>query len=113
MPVWFDVPNAGFRPSHDQIAFLQEGRLIAVGKNYVVATFSSGCEVLNVRIPDLRHVEYVLDVEFNVDPLNCSYPIYEAVNKKITGNVVGMTIFGAAYSTGTTLMVEVIAVGPP
>jgi hypothetical protein len=115
MPEWFDVPVA-YRPSHDRVGLLQDGRLIAMGKNYVVTTFprgQGGCEYLNVRIPDLRMVEYVLNVQITTSPLDCTYPIYEAVNKKITGNVVGMTIFGAEFATGTTLTAEVIAIGPP
>lgn len=111
MPTYFDTPD-GYDAA-GQIALTQEGKLIAYGKNYVVTVFTSGCEVLNVRVPDLRAIEYVLNVQFDADPLNCTYPQYEAVNKVITGNVVGMTIYGAAYSSGTTLTVEVIAVGPP
>lgn len=114
MPAYFDTPS-GYN-SHGQIAVLQEGRVIAFGKNYVVTTFprgNGGCEQLNVRVPDLRMIEYILNVQFTVSPLDCTYPQYEAVNKVITGNVVGMTIYGAAFSTGTTLTVEVIAIGPP
>jgi hypothetical protein len=58
-------------------------------------------------------IEHVIHIQFSTDPLSCSQPVYEPLNKKITGNVVGMTIMGAAYSTGTTLTVDVIAVGPP
>lgn len=102
--------------THAWIGSLTQGRHIAMGKNYVVTTFARGpqgsaCEVLNVRVPDLRHIDYVLEVQFTMSPLSCGQPVYEAVNKKITGNVVGMTIFGAAFSTGTTLTAEVIAVG--
>ena len=108
---YFDTPS-GYN-AHGQIAITQEGKLIAFGKNYVVTVFSGGLQVLNVRVPDLRAIEYILNIQFTADPLDCTYPQYEAVNKKITGNVVGMTIYGAAYSTGTTLTVEVVAIGPP
>jgi len=103
--------------SHGQIAVLQDGRVIAYGKNYTEVRFAglgdhaAGCEAINVRVPDLRMIEYVLNVQFHCTPVDCSHPVYEAVNKKITGNVVGMTIFGDA--NGTTLTVEVIAIGPP
>ena len=107
--------------SHDRIAVLQDGRLIAMGKNYLKqADFfhansqPAGCEVINVRIPDLRMIKYVLNVQFFYEIANfCTYPLYEAVNKKITGNVVGMTIFGADNVAGGTLHVEVIGIGPP
>ena len=108
---WFGVPSA-YRPAHDRIAQLLDGRLIAMGKNYLYVTPAT-CEVINVRVPDLRMIEYVLDVEFTVIPLDCDRPIYEAVNKKITGNVVGMTIFTYIQAAGTTIIVEVIAIGPP
>jgi len=111
MPAYFGVP-AGYEPSHDQVGLLQDGRLIAMGKNYLHVTPVT-CEVLNVRVPDLRMIEYVLDVEFTVIPLDCAKPIYEAVNKKITGNVVGMTIFTYAQTAGTTIIAEVIAIGTP
>lgn len=107
--------------SHDQLAVLQDGRVIAMGKNYLQQPhfFSQdghapGCEAINVRVPDLRMIEYVLNVQlFYEEDDICATPIYMAVNKKITGNIVGMTIFGAAAAGGGTLHVEVIAIGPP
>ena len=108
---WFD--------EHDRIAVLQDGRLIAMGKFYelydAAAAFSDGCEEFNVRVPDLRMIEYVLNVQMHISPVLCGEPVYEAVNKKITGNVVGMTLLGANQSqaAGTTLTIEVIAIGPP
>jgi len=72
-----------------------------------------GCEAINVRVPDLRMIEYVLNIQFFYETDVCLYPIYEAVNKKISGNVVGMTLLGLVNTTGGTLHVEVIAVGPP
>ncbi|GAH82576.1 unnamed protein product [marine sediment metagenome] len=107
--------------SHDQLSVLQDGRVIAMGKNYIKqSTFfttdghAEGCEVINVRVPDLRMIEYVLNVQFFYEITDgvCAEPIYEAVNKKIVGNVVGMTLLGNP-ATGGTLHVEVIAIGPP
>ena len=118
MPVFFGVHGTqeGKR-SHDQLTVLQDGRVIAMGKYYLEqdALFNAvaGCEAINVRVPDLRMIEYVLNVQFFYETDVCTYPIYEAVNKKISGNVVGMTLLGADNSAGGTLHVEVIAIGPP
>jgi len=92
-----------------------------MGKNIIIkpaAGFFVGqaCEYVQVRIPDLRMIEYVLNVQFHAEPAGtfpCDDPIYEAINKKITGNVVGMTLLGKANALGGTLIVEVIAIGPP
>ncbi len=105
--------------SHDQVATLQDGRIIAMGKNYLEQNgffdasgdHSAGCEAINVRVPDLRMIEYVLNIQFLYKTDVCTHPIYEAVNKKIIGNVVGMTLLGASNSAGGTLHVEVIAIG--
>jgi len=115
---WFGVTGTqDGKKSHDKVATLQDGRVIAMGKYYLQQSsfFVSGCEAINVRVPDLRMVEYVLNVQFFYENTNmCTYPIYEAVNKKISGNVVGMTILGASdQAIGGTLHVEVIAIGPP
>ena len=104
--------------SHDQVAVLQDGRVIAMGKYYLkqAALFNevTGCENINVRVPDLRYIEYVLNIQFFYENANlCTEPIYMAVNKKISGNVVGMTLWGADNAGGGTLHVEVIAIGPP
>jgi len=111
--------------SHDRVATLQDGRIIAMGKNYLKSALgkglfagdnahAAGCEAIVVRVPDLRMIEYVLNVQFFYEVADpCTTPIYEPYNKKISGNVVGMTIFGAAAAGGGTLHVEVIAIGPP
>ncbi|GAG54997.1 unnamed protein product [marine sediment metagenome] len=119
---WFGVTGTqeGKR-SHDRIAVLQDGRVITMGKYYLQqadffvqgGVHDAGCESINVRVPDLRMIEYVLNVQFFYETDVCTYPIYEAVNKKIVGNVVGMTLLGLTNSTGGTLHVEVIAIGPP
>ena len=106
--------------SHDRIAVLQDGRVIAMGKYYKHKNENwfeaQACEALNVRVPDLRMIEYVLNVQIHLDPaslLQCDDPIYEIVNKKISGNIVGMTIMGKENDAGGTMIVEVIAIGPP
>ena len=121
MSAWFGVTGTqDGKRAHDQLAVLQDGRVVAMGKDYLQQSnfFSTdghaeGCEVINVRVPDLRMIEYVLNIQFFYESDVCTYPIYEAVNKKITGNVVGMTLLGITNSTGGTLHVEVIAIGPP
>ena len=118
---WFGVTGTqDGKRSHDQVATLQDGRIIAMGKYHLQQDdfFSqngrpAGCETINVRVPDLRMIEYVLNIQFFYETDVCTYPIYEAVNKKISGNVVGMTLLGADVATGGTLHVEVIAIGPP
>jgi hypothetical protein len=97
---------------HDRVFITLDGRLVAQGVNSVFTDFARGCIEIDVRVPDLRMIEHVLHIQFKQTPLNCSFPVYGVQNKKITGNVVGMTIMGYNY-VGTTLEVEVIAVGPP
>ena len=118
MPEFFGTLDG--TKSHDQIAVLQDGRLIAMGKYYLKqdALFSEnahavGCEAINVRVPDLRMIEYVLNIQFKYVDTMCTDLIYEAINKKITGNIVGMTLLGSDNATGGTIHVEVIAIGPP
>ena len=74
----------------------------------------SGCVAINVRVPDLRYIEYVLDVECSMTPFDCTtgYLWSNPVNKKVSGNIVGMTI-DLANSYGATLTVTVLAIGPP
>lgn len=70
---------------------------------------AAGAVALNVSFPDLKHIEYILQVQFDTDPdVNLNGP---AQDKVITGNVVGMTLQNVA--AGTTLSSTVIAVGPP
>ena len=118
MPAFFEALDG--TESHDVVAVLQDGRVIAMGKYYLMQDdlfhadgHAAGCEAINVRVPDLRMIEYVLNVQFKYDDDFCTYPIYEAVNKKIVGNVVGMTLLGADNAAGGTIIVEVIAIGPP
>jgi len=120
LPVFFGTLD-GTEP-HDVIAVLQDGRVIAMGKYYLKqddffhagGAHAAGCEAINVRVPDLRMIEYVLNIQFYYANDNiCTDPIYEAVNKKIIGNVVGMTLLGADNADGGTIIVEVIAIGPP
>jgi len=89
------------------VATLQDGRVMAYAKRDM-GVVSAGALPVAVRVPDLRLIEYVIQIQINVDPL--VEPGF-IVNKKITGNVVGFTLY--AVSAGTTLNAEVIAIGPP
>jgi len=66
-----------------------------------------------VRVPDLRYIEHVLDVELSLEHFNCKteYIIGPPMNKTIDGNLVGMSLFVVSY--GQTLTTKVVAIGPP
>lgn len=106
------MPDALFT-HHGELAVLQDGRVIAWASNLFdeTHTFESGCEAVNIRVPDLRMIEYVLDVEIYATDLHCNEPFFEPVNKKNTGNVVGMTIFGTAQMAYPGFTVKVVAIG--
>ncbi|GAI99726.1 unnamed protein product [marine sediment metagenome] len=113
---YFDTPS-GYN-KHGQIAVLQDGRVIAYGKNVKSGDLFTGavgdtvkCETIYVRVPDLRMIEYVLNVQFDISPTECINITH--LGKKITGNVVGMTLASHKAVTGVTLTAEVIAIGPP
>ncbi|GAH80639.1 unnamed protein product [marine sediment metagenome] len=109
---YFGTPTG--KDTHGQIAVLQDGRVIAYGKNHIegdLFTNGTACQFINVRVPDLRMIEYVLNVQFHTTPLACTGITH--INKEITGNVVGMTLSAHIAAAGTTLTVEVIAIGPP
>jgi len=89
------------------VAITQDGKVIAKSRTWEV--LGSGNNNIVATIPDLRYIETVLNVEFYSDPDTNVEGGY--MDKKITGNVVGMTIYG--LTAGTTLSWEVVAVGPP
>jgi len=107
------MPTEDWVEEHDIVAILQDGRVIAMGKNsvHMTGTGSSNTAVLNVRVPDLREIEYILNVEYYLDPATFFVDDADPVNKVITGNVVGFTIYG--NTAATTVTAEVIAIGPP
>lgn len=91
---------------HDRVATLRDGRILAWSRR-IVGVVAPGNIATLIRFPDLKYVEYVLQVEVDAVPcVDVSLPI----GKKITGNVVGMTLRTGA---GTTLTVDAIAIGPP
>jgi len=99
MPELFDTAEV--------VATLRDGRIIAKATRSMVV--SAGNVNFVIRVPDLKYIETVLNVEFYSDP--DTYIESGYMDKKITGNVVGMTIYGV--HAGTTLTVEVVAIGPP
>jgi len=114
VPPFYSVPGiVTDSEKSGRIAVLQEGRLVAYGENQQIITARSTCVAIQVRVPDLRIIEYVLDVQFEMTDLNCSTNclIGPEVNKKIVGNVVGMSLY--VVTAGTTLKTKVIAIGPP
>ena len=103
MPEYFDSTDG-----HDIVAHLRDGRLMAMGQYTQLIT--QGNTNIVVRVPDLKYIEYVLQVEFYSDP-DINFADFAFMDKKITGNIVGMTLYGA--SAGSTLTTQVIAIGPP
>jgi len=90
--------------THEIISPLPSGRAIAKSRNWKVV--SSGDDVINVRIPDLKEIKTVINVNLYTNPTTDAHgPILAT----ITGNVVGMTIYDVG--AGTTLTAEVIAEG--
>jgi len=99
---------------HDIVAHLRDGRIIAMGRNTV--TLPHGNSGIVVRLPDLKYIERILQVEFYKDPdVTAHFRDHNPMNKHISGNVVGMTLLGLMMLQYETcdVTIEVIAVGPP
>ena len=92
--------------SHSIVGLTRDRRIIAKANYRQIV--GNGMVPLTVRIPDLKYIENILHVQFEVhpDPTTLFGPFW----KKIDGNVVGMSIYQV---TGVTVCTEVIAVGPP
>lgn len=126
-----DTPNDAYpySPKPTVVAWLRDRRVIAVAEtNSCTLDVASGgvtsgqagyggnifCP-LWARLPDLRYIEWVVDIDIFSDPGAardvCLGGVY---NKKISGNIVGFTVVGITnVPSGTTIFAEVIAVGPP
>jgi len=121
---------------HAIVAHLRDGRVVAWSRYGAPATFADDGEFDEwlQRVPDLKYIEYVLDVEFDygipkgthtqtLDQKTFKMEIYEAIGKSKLGNVVGMTLLGRAtkceggtllcQAFGTSVYVDIIAIGPP
>jgi hypothetical protein len=92
--------------SREIVAITQDGKVIAQARRAQV--LAAGDRMMNIRVPDLRYIEYVLNVSFFSNPDTW---LHHHMDPTIVGNVVGMTIY--QIQAGTTLTVEVIAIGPP
>lgn len=92
---------------HRIVAHLRDGRVMALGR-YTQSVVTQGNANVIVRIPDLKYVETVIQVEFYTNP--DTYATWWG-DKKITGNLVGLTVYGV--NAGTSLTTEIVAIGPP
>ena len=92
--------------TNDVVAVLPHGRIMAMGKD--VSTLSSGDQNVVVYFPDLKEVEYLLNVSLSTNPQTDVQDVPGQAS--INGNAVGITIFG--ITAGTTLTTEMIAIGP-
>ena len=94
--------------SHEIVFITEDMRVVAKSRLCTMGV-AGGWQAFNVRLPDLKYIENILHIQLEVhpDPSNLICPI----NKKIVGNVVGMSIYQNA--TGATICIDVIAVGPP
>ena len=90
------------------VTVLPDGRVIARGSTDLPTLATTDPNPINVTLPDLRKVEYVLSVNLKTTPAT-TWDTSPSRNLKITGNVVGMTLGSTA--AGTTITAEAIAVG--
>lgn len=106
------------------VGLLQGGRVLAKGRNQVVIA-GAGNVAMDVRIPDLREIAHVVEVEWYTSPKTYAlgYEKWTANSddfgsdnvglseKGTEANVVGITVF--QVQAGTTLTVEILAIGRP
>ncbi len=92
----------------DLVGILADGRIMAYAQSdEVVIPIGGGTMHTIITIPHLKRVEYVIEMEMNLDPLIAA----QWSDKVILGNTVGVTIYAA--SAGATVVLDAIAVGPP
>jgi hypothetical protein len=93
--------------SHEIVFITEDMRVVAKSRRCLYDQAQGGIGI-NVRLPDLKYIENILHVQFEIhpDPTALIGPFW----KRIDGNVVGMSIY---QLTGVTVCVDVIAVGPP
>jgi len=94
--------------STDIVAILADGRIIAYAVSAASVIPPAGGTIhVQITFPDLKHVEYVVEMEMNLNPLVAA----QMSDKDISGNVVGVTVYAA--SAGTTVVIDALAIGPP
>lgn len=86
------------------VATLQDGRTLAKGVTTVAVIWDA---VVEVTIPHLRYIEEIINIQWNTQGPPVDY--VDLGNKTVVGNVVGITVTGAG--TGTTLTLEILAIG--
>jgi len=93
--------------SHEIVFITEDMRVVAKSRLCTYDRAGGGMGI-QVRLPDLKYIENILHVQFEIhpDPAVLIGPFWKVIN----GNVVGMSIYQAS---GITVCVEVIAVGPP
>jgi len=94
---------------HEIVATLRDGRVIAYSEYSQVVAQAGNVNVI-IRVPDLKYIEHVLQVQFRTNP-DAELQSGSGQDKKITGNLLGLTLYSLA--DGTTLTTEVLAIGPP
>ena len=101
--------------SHEIVFITEDMRVVA--KSRLCTTVNNVVpqgvwNAFNIRLPDLKYIENILHIQVQIvpDPLDLMGPI----NKKIVGNVVGMSLYQShATLTVSLVCVDVVAVGPP
>lgn len=94
--------------STDIVATLRDGRVIAYAESAATVIPPGGGTVhIQITFPDLKRVEYVVELEMNLNPLIAA----QMSDKDISGNVVGVTVYAA--TAGATVVLDALAIGPP
>jgi len=97
--------------SHNIIFITEDMRVVAKAER-IVNNDGLGWVGVNIRLPDLDYIEDILHIQCKVTPIPADPTKFmEPINKTIVGNVVGMSIYNS--TAGTTVTIDVIAVGPP
>jgi len=87
------------------LATLKDGRVIASAAITSVGRSDAGFLSVQATIADLRTVEYVLQVNFTTSP-DRGITTQDA---KITGNIVGLTVY--CVGGGTSVSGDIIGIG--
>lgn len=86
------------------VTTLPDGRTMAKGITTVPVVFP---QTVTVTVPHLRYIEEIINWQWKTEGPTVNY--IDLGNKHIEGNVVGITVSGDG--TGTTLTLEVLAIG--
>lgn len=94
----------GYHRVNRIVTTLLDGRTVAKGVSVTPVVWDA---YVSVTIPNLNFIEEILNIQWHTDGPAVDY--VDLGNKTITGNAVGITVTGAG--TGTTLTLEIIAIG--